>query len=410
MTPRWVPALLLAVSLAAPGHAAGKCDSVTTSGRFTTIRLPSQLVATPFEVVPAVTRSQRDTLVASTGRTIVRSTDGGCTWQQVYSLDTDTPDSWWAKRSLTMNVIDVAVSQNTSGARTIYAVGRDSSSSLTVSLPFFTLVSTDAGAHWKFSEPPFGVDGLDHRCANVLVTAGPDPRLAHLTCTTGGLGELPLLIAAQCPTMQFVTTDAGATWRPVNARYSQLQPDLSRGPCGQMWAPTADAATPHLLWQMTTCSNQVVRSADGGKTTSVYATIPTGGCNNSLASAADTRGRGTLVVCGGGTGVWLAQGGKLVKTGAIPLRSHEIGTVRGCVVEPGSGRIVAYYLDSQQKQRVYVYDLGRKTWRLLGTVPADKNSRAMWDEFGIVEGWASPLLHHAYARRPYGDRVLRITL
>jgi hypothetical protein len=243
-------ALLATPGVPSPARAAG-CAGVQRRGAFTLIAAPSfddgtdphgvgpltRAFASPQLVVGAGGAAR---LFVTNGVTVLRTTDGGCTWQAAYSLGpTAAPASGsdpqrvvgQADLEHTVRALAARLTPGTSGTDPVLAVLPDSGLSGAVAgaatygaanvEPFFVARSADGGTTWRTellqathpgsatSRVELG-EGLS-RPVNVALSPA-DPRTAYLLagaqCLEQGPGPADVLRYG----CLYVTRDGGATW------------------------------------------------------------------------------------------------------------------------------------------------------------------------------------------------------
>lgn len=194
-TTRVVVALLLLATVVLPNAfaiAAAGCGRVTTSGYWTTYdvpEFPGGGAITSFAIAPY----QPNKMYATDGTTLKRTTDAGCNWENVYTVEGKTPlDGGFRGDAATIQSIEVP---------------RSSAASSTVLL----LVREDTGGAVRPHVLVSRTDGEEFTAAaGILPTGTPealvmspmDPAIGYLGVDVGG-GSLDFVYA---------TADGGSTW------------------------------------------------------------------------------------------------------------------------------------------------------------------------------------------------------
>lgn len=157
----------------------------------------------------AISQSNPDIVIASIGNSngtsaptatwLVKTTDGGDSWQVVSTIDYSSIQGWYSH--------DVAI--NPSDPNEVWCVGQ----------PFSALISTDGGPNLQFAEniglmqPATGIESLEYPDLNnwadyhEIVYHPTDPEIIYFTCD-GGV---------------FRTTDGGQTTENCNGGYQTTQ-------------------------------------------------------------------------------------------------------------------------------------------------------------------------------------------
>lgn len=228
---------------------------ITERGNWSTIKLPEFPDASGGQnlIDYEVTVDDPSIIVATNGRSIIRSTNGGCTWDVVLTPGSHFPsldDEVSAALEETSDpIIDITVDRTSSGVRIVALTSLDQPLPTKALEPlpgFGVLISDDAGDSWTFSAeglPPIG-RGL------ALRSAPSQPDLLYLVAQRTGtnLGGDTFLYASK---------DGGHTWseRWVNAATGDA--DLVSG------VMVVDPEDPAALWVGGTYP---ALSRDGGKT------------------------------------------------------------------------------------------------------------------------------------------------
>lgn len=264
--------LLLLPVAAVPASAAPACPGRSVSGAWTTVKVPSFAAAAAGDAVAnlhAVSPSRPDLVYVSNGRTVLRSTDGGCRWQPVLSL----PPAPTQARPFTAQarIVAMAVPEAASGAKHLHLLVNDTpqdaaphhlGGELAAGIGATrTLSSEDAGATWRTSAPlaPQG-NTRGARCTNVnscvLTVAPSDARVLYV-----GLS----VFSAFVPSVLLRSGDSGRTWdlRSMPNDYLGVGDELVGSP-GGVDLVEVDPLAPDTVWAkagLTTFS----RSTDGGR-------------------------------------------------------------------------------------------------------------------------------------------------
>jgi hypothetical protein len=228
---------------------------------------------------------------ATNGRAILRSTDGGCTWSLVFSIDPVNGPANTAQALLAgadYRVVSMAAASTSAGASTtIYAVIEDKEfesdavSGWASPLPLYVLSSTDSGSSWQLNLP------------GINVSANVTPGGGGAGVTFGALAVSPQAPATAYLTMHFVshsadggsdlvyrTTDAGNSWDAPAVTGPTV-------PAGSLFNGAAvDPTDKNSVWvgacpggTVSSGGNaQVAHSSDGGRTwqTALSAADPAG--------------------------------------------------------------------------------------------------------------------------------------
>lgn len=374
--PLLAAAVLLGSLAVAPAGAAG-CAAVHRSGRWTTIDLPAGAASSTVQA--AYARDGRtEALYVLDNRTVRRSTDGGCTWPAALSLDTAPPGPW---TSPLYQLIGLAVSPpGANGKHTVYAVAADQITGVVAVPPVTQAVSTDDGAHWTVRGPsPAELAGDYPRCENAGWTtlyAGSDPATAYLTCTILSFGELALLYVGECQNASYVTHDSGASWQPAVGRLldpAKVSAANPRG-CEPIAKPRPDAGGRQVVWDLR--GDQVLRSADDGRTFAPYLTSPVPASNATLVSTT-VRGAPVLLLWDTSHRV-LVAGGRPAVLPPLPVKGTALGATKVAGLLPGTSDVLLLYTDGYKAPRVFRYAAARGAWSELPAPPA----------VGKVPAWA----------------------
>lgn len=201
-------AMLAPIGAAAPSsetRAVG-CRAVTVTrtaqGAWSAIPLPKDLrqglaqEAYAYAVAPL----EPERLFATDGATLVRSTDGGCTWRGVFALTFE--DTGEASLTPSTHAISSIVMPEAAAARNrVYAVVASTSADITgADLRPHVYGSTDAGATWQALDTS-SMSGIAVR----LWVAAADPRVLYLAT------KLPTDVEPH-GRLLYMSRDGGRTW------------------------------------------------------------------------------------------------------------------------------------------------------------------------------------------------------
>lgn len=255
-----VPALVPVVG----ASAAAGCSGVTRSGSWTVARAPGG------SVVHATVASRPTTSYVSDGVRIARTTDGGCTWREVWRV----PAARSAEQpydAATAQVVALAVPPAPKAAARVLAVvqdgvdGSETSTGATLEGRLHVVRSEDGGATWTSGDSGLvttsrnvrreQIDAAGSgRCGDVrgcvLRIAPSDPDVVYLATET-----TPLL-----PGRLHRSADGGRTWVP---RASLVQPSGAGVP-GGLGSLAVDPVAPDVLWAEV--DGRLAQSRDGGTT------------------------------------------------------------------------------------------------------------------------------------------------
>ncbi len=218
---RWRASILAAaavgLTLVAPADAAG-CQGVRRTGRWTTIdppvALPVAVAGVQIGGLAGAPRVAGDPFNAkrmyfSAGRKVYRTTDGGCSWQLVFDLDTAGEPTNLHRSDAAYQIMQLVVS-----GKAVYAMAYDPLSALTAPLPVYLAMSQDGGSTWQVPAPGAaeGTSGAVPLCSSARMSVAPgDPRTVYLDCSSSSFATFFAAIVVR-PGV-FVTTDSGRTWR-----------------------------------------------------------------------------------------------------------------------------------------------------------------------------------------------------
>lgn len=230
---RKVIALIAVISVVAPltvARATSSCGSV--SGYWTTIAGPRFPAGSPTIADLAVDPRTPSRFFVTNGTSVIRTTDGGCSWDPVYELGkTTVPGQTFT--AATARIRSVVVPE--SGGRVLLAVEEQALNQVRPHV----VVSLDAGRTWQAGDtglPPLG-------SPEGLVVAHSSPDVAYLGVDLGG-GTIDTL---------FASGDGGRTWQPRGRQVGNGITDLA-----------VDPITPNELWAWGTSG--LHHSTDGGQT------------------------------------------------------------------------------------------------------------------------------------------------
>jgi hypothetical protein len=248
-TAAWLLFTLAWVGPGLPMSTAATCPSVRQHGAWTTIDVPNlSPVGTLHGGIPRFTAGgSRTRLYAYGGDSVWRSTDGGCSWNNVYSIDpqapgtnpTEDPAAAFARANPFFEVEELSVPARKASAAAqqdvVYALVGDSGGAdagdREVGTPMFVARSLDSGSSWRTlpimatlpgSTQPTPVLEATVRHDAAIYPSSDDPRVAYLVLSApvlnrGSTAKDPVATATETGsqgTQQdlLVTRDAGATW------------------------------------------------------------------------------------------------------------------------------------------------------------------------------------------------------
>ncbi|HEX2196743.1 MAG TPA: hypothetical protein VHJ76_07430 [Actinomycetota bacterium] len=223
-----------ALALAAPG-----CNEVTKRGWWYTYDVPDFEGRGPVTSF-AIDAFHPSTMYATDGTEVLRTTDGGCSWDDVFSVSGKTPvDHGFRGDATTIQEIHVPRSPQ-AGNFVLLVLREDVGGNVRPHV----LRSGDKGDGWTAARglPPVGDPETS------LVTSSIAPEIGYLGIDVGG-DTIDLL---------FRTPDGGATWA-LQSTLTQ-SPELNRG-VNQI---AVDPLDPQALWAYG--PGGVWESADGGAT------------------------------------------------------------------------------------------------------------------------------------------------
>ncbi|MBW3594933.1 MAG: hypothetical protein KY391_05090, partial [Actinobacteria bacterium] len=173
---RKLVAVMTVVSLLAPlAPARGAAGCGTIAGNFTTIAGP-RFSAGPQRIVDlAVDARSPSRFFVTNGTSVMRTSDGGCSWEPVYELGPE-PTKGQTYTSANARILQVVVPE--SGGRVLLSIAET-----LVNQPRpHVLVSFNAGQSWESGDaglPPLG-------SPDALVVASSSPDTAYLAVDLGG--------------------------------------------------------------------------------------------------------------------------------------------------------------------------------------------------------------------------------
>lgn len=239
-TTRVVVALLSIATVVLPNALAvaqSGCSRVVRSQYWTTFDVPD--FANNGSIVSyAVVPFQPRTMFATNGVDVVRTSDGGCSWKEVFSVTGKVPLDY-GFRGDSSRIVALHVPRSPAAVRRVLLVIEETVH--TAARPH-VVRSDDAGTTWVTGDaglPPAGKP-------ETLVTASIDPNIGYLGVDVGD-GGLDLV---------FGTVDGGATWT-LRSDLTQTAPN--RGIIGLAVDPLAA----NELWAF---GDGLLRSTDGGAT------------------------------------------------------------------------------------------------------------------------------------------------
>lgn len=257
--------LLLAAHASLPASAAVACPGRSTNGVWTTVAVPSFPTGDAHANLHVVSAARPELLYVSNGRTVLRSTDGGCRWSAVLSL----PESPTQAQPFTANarIVAMVVPEAGVGSRHLHLLVSDTPQDLaphSIAGPLAsgvgatrTVSSEDAGSTWRLSAPLAPqANTRGSRCTNVrscvLTVAPSDPRVLYV-----GLSAFGSFV----PAVLLRSGDTGRSWelRSMPNDYA-----TSLGTPGGVDVVEVDPLTPDTIWSKAGL-NTFARSTDGGR-------------------------------------------------------------------------------------------------------------------------------------------------
>ncbi len=244
--------------------AAAGCSGVMRSGSWTVVTTPGD------SVVHATVVSRPTTSYVSDGVRISRTTDGGCTWREVWRVPAARSASF-PYDAATAQVVALAVPETAAAAGRVLAVvqdgldGQESATGAFLEGRLHVVRSDDSGATWSSGDSGLVTTSRNvrreqidasgsGRCGDVrgcvLRIAPSDPDVVYLAAETTAL----------LPGRLHRSIDGGRTWQP---RVSAVLPSGAGRP-GGLGALAVDPAEPDVLWAK--IDGGVAQSRDGGST------------------------------------------------------------------------------------------------------------------------------------------------
>ena len=229
---RKLVAVAMVVSLLTPfASARGAAACGTTTGQFTTIsgpRFPSGAQRIIDLALDARTPSR---FFVTNGTSVMRTNDGGCSWQAVYKLGPQ-PANGQTYTASNARIVKVVVPE--AGGRVLLSIAE----TLVNQTRPHVLVSDNAGQSWQSGDaglPPLG-------SPDALVVASSSPDIAYLAVDLGG-GTIDSIYAS---------SDGGHSWQPRAQRLGN-----------EFEGFEVDPIVPTELWAY---GNGLHHSTDGGAT------------------------------------------------------------------------------------------------------------------------------------------------
>lgn len=389
--------LLLVLALAAvpvPGVGAASCAAMH-KGIWSTVPLPSGAGAPQI----AVAFGRPEAVLAASGRTVQRTTDSGCTWTSVLSLDSAPSGSLVADPESQLLAIG-ASEPDAKGQTTVYAVAHDSLLTLaTVAMPVTLVVSTDSGAHWTFRPVPLTSTGTYPRCGSsgaISVSSGPDPATVVVQCSTATIATVFNSLAGECQSQLWVSHDRAVTWTAVTHASS------ATAPCDKFVAPRFDRIRNGVAWDMEQpdgFASVVMRSDKYGVEMQPFTAT-----KEWLWSTACYDG--THVGDGQPVGAMSSAGGILYSTGPgkgtppppMPIPGRDLGYTRCVAFVPGTPRLLVMYYDANHRARLFVLNVLKKRWSELARPPMNGKDEAWNQKSPAITALASGRSPYVYIR------------
>jgi hypothetical protein len=375
----------LGALVVAPASAA--CTGLR-SGRTASVAAPAGADAESLGVAYSKSGATQ-ALYLPTARTVLRSTDAGCTWQVTASLDA-APVTALGKVDVLYTFYSLAVSPpGRDGKHTIYAVAADGAASVAFAPPAVVATSTDDGAHWTYHEPaPAELAGDYPRCMFgygwTVVRAGPDPTTAYLLCNITTFSEAWLMFGpGECQVAYYVTHDAAKTWRAVQPRFSDPAKVSTTDPrgCDRRTMPVPDPVRPKVVWDPV--KGGLVRSGDDGHTFAPFASFTPAMGEIPSTDVTSAGGRTTALIWYSAR-IATSTGGPAVDLPSVPVKAAYTGFLQQVAFVPGTRDIVAFYCDPQKRARTFRFSDRTRRWSELPAAPIATFANGFEESAGVA--------------------------
>jgi hypothetical protein len=267
-------------------HAA-QCPGVKTSGHWATIRMPTWPAApTDYPraesgvmsdsiapVTAAVDPLNPARLFVSNGQAVMRSTNGGCSWQLAFTLaptgmPADGPDAQpWLDGSYVVQSIAVAGAGSTAHVYLALTGGVGYGAPLVNTAPVYVAASDDGGTSWTSHQvvvgDPLGrINSIAFTNFGNLMASPTSPATVYWDAVFHGRAYLN---GSSDHLTLLVSHDAGLTWQVA----STTAPRTASTDLPHWMSEVVDPANAHVLWRAFTRGQfsgglDVLRSSDGG--------------------------------------------------------------------------------------------------------------------------------------------------
>jgi hypothetical protein len=265
---------------------ASQCSGVRTSGHWATIQLPSWPSSDSYwlllfgihadslpPVVAAVDPLVPSRLFLSDGTTMLRSTDGGCSWRSVFTLnpsgvptDASSDRQPWFDRSYVINSVAVVGGGATAHVYLALTAGVGYLVPVANTNPTYLAASDDGGTSWTVHE--IAADGPAGR-----VTSTAYGSYGHLMASSSAPTTVywdtvfysDVFAHSSEDVTLMVSHDGGSTWQVVSVSGPQ-----TAGQHFDRMSEVADAASARVLWRAydpdkSPTGFDVLRSTNGGR-------------------------------------------------------------------------------------------------------------------------------------------------
>lgn len=268
---------------------ADQCPGVKTTGHWATIKMPTWPSSPAYSaraesgyssdsLGPAnavVDPSNSSRLFVSDGEAVMRSTNGGCTWQLVFTLaptgaPTDGTSSMqpWADPSYVIHAITVSGTGSTAHVYLALTAGVGYAGGIVNTDAVYVAASENAGTSWTTHEvvvgsgPQASATSTSYTYLGTLMAAPTSPRTIYWDAVF--YGSVVLYGSSDHLTL-LVSHDAGATWQVA----SRTSPGTA-GSVSDHMSEVVDLANSHVLWRAydpgttSPAGLDVLRSTDAG--------------------------------------------------------------------------------------------------------------------------------------------------